>query len=200
MFVQTFLWKNSQRCSKSALISGSALILSVNICLDPRLLSTRHSEIQIRRTWVLKWGGIAQRPKTSTGAGSWPGCFNSFVKLEAGQEVNFVKGRSEQKGDLESPGFASIFTNSAPNKIKNDKSCDLFKLVSVLLSASVERVGVSRMRDFSYQSLDLSWQTHYFCTNLWICHLKLIICLTISYNLLKQVTDTYVKLLFTNQV
>ena len=64
--------------------------------------------------------------------------------------MNFVKGRSEQKGDLESPGFASIFTNSAPNKIKNDKSCDLFKLVSVLLSASVERVGVSSMRDFFY--------------------------------------------------
>ena len=29
-----------------------------------------------------------------------------------------------------------------------DKSCNLFKFVSVLLSASVERVGVSRMRDF----------------------------------------------------
>ena len=32
-------------------------------------------------------------------------------------------------------------------KIK-DKSCNLLKIVSVLLSASVERVGVSRMRDF----------------------------------------------------
>ena len=30
-----------------------------------------------------------------------------------------------------------------------DKSRDLFKFVSVLLSASVERVGVSSMRDFS---------------------------------------------------
>ena len=29
-----------------------------------------------------------------------------------------------------------------------DKSCNLFNFVSVLLSASVERVGVSRMRDF----------------------------------------------------
>ena len=29
-----------------------------------------------------------------------------------------------------------------------DKSRNLFKFVSVLLSASVERVGVSRMRDF----------------------------------------------------
>ena len=32
------------------------------------------------------------------------------------------------------------------NKI--DKSCNLFKFLLVLLSASVERVGVSRMRDF----------------------------------------------------
>ena len=31
---------------------------------------------------------------------------------------------------------------------KNDKSHNLFKFVSVLLSALVERVGVSRMRDF----------------------------------------------------
>ena len=31
-----------------------------------------------------------------------------------------------------------------------DKSCYLSKFVSVLLSASVERVGVSRMRDFFY--------------------------------------------------
>ena len=31
---------------------------------------------------------------------------------------------------------------------KKDKSRHLFKFVSVLLSASVERVGVSRMRDF----------------------------------------------------
>ena len=31
-----------------------------------------------------------------------------------------------------------------------DKSCNLFKFVSVLLSASVERVGVSRMLDFFY--------------------------------------------------
>ena len=30
-----------------------------------------------------------------------------------------------------------------------DKSRNLFKFVSVLLSASLERVGVSRMRDFS---------------------------------------------------
>ena len=29
-----------------------------------------------------------------------------------------------------------------------DKSCDLFKFVTVLLSASVKRVGVYRMRDF----------------------------------------------------
>ena len=28
--------------------------------------------------------------------------------------------------------------------------CEVLKFVSVLLSASVERVGVSRMRDFSY--------------------------------------------------
>ena len=33
-------------------------------------------------------------------------------------------------------------------KKKQDKSCNLFKFVSVLLSASVERVGVSRIRDF----------------------------------------------------
>ena len=31
---------------------------------------------------------------------------------------------------------------------KKDKSCNLFKFVSVLLSASVKRVGVSRMRYF----------------------------------------------------
>ena len=35
-------------------------------------------------------------------------------------------------------------------KKKNDKSRNLFKFVSVLLSASVERVGVSRMRDFFF--------------------------------------------------
>ena len=29
-----------------------------------------------------------------------------------------------------------------------DKSCNVFKFLSVLLSASVKRVGVSRMRDF----------------------------------------------------
>ena len=34
-----------------------------------------------------------------------------------------------------------------------DKSCNRFKFVSVLLSASVERVGVSRMRDFFYIKL-----------------------------------------------
>ena len=31
-----------------------------------------------------------------------------------------------------------------------NKSCNLFKFVSVLISASVKRVGVSRMRDFLY--------------------------------------------------
>ena len=30
-----------------------------------------------------------------------------------------------------------------------DKSCNLFKFVSILISTSVKRVGVSRMRDFS---------------------------------------------------
>ena len=37
---------------------------------------------------------------------------------------------------------------------KKDKSCNRFKFVSVLLSASVERVGVSRMRDFFTLILD----------------------------------------------
>ena len=40
-----------------------------------------------------------------------------------------------------------------------DKSCNLFKFESVL-SASVERVGVSRMRDFINRLLDLAC-THY---------------------------------------
>ena len=39
-------------------------------------------------------------------------------------------------------------------KKKIDKSRDLFKFVSVLLSASVERVGVSRMRDFFSRFVD----------------------------------------------
>ena len=35
---------------------------------------------------------------------------------------------------------------------EEDKSSNLFKFVSVLISASVERVGVSRMRDFLYKT------------------------------------------------
>ena len=38
--------------------------------------------------------------------------------------------------------------NHATFKKTEDKSCNLFKIVLVLLSSSVKRVGVSRMRDF----------------------------------------------------
>ena len=38
---------------------------------------------------------------------------------------------------------------------KEKKSCNLSKIVSVLLSASVERVGVSRMRDLKKKDIGM---------------------------------------------
>ena len=42
------------------------------------------------------------------------------------------------------------------NTQKNNKFCNLLKFVLVLLSASIQRVGVSRMRDFFYIHLKMS--------------------------------------------
>ena len=43
---------------------------------------------------------------------------------------------------------SAFLRGQSPLLVRIGKSRNLFKIVSVLLSASVERVGVSRMRDF----------------------------------------------------
>ena len=61
-------------------------------------------------------------------------------------------------------------------KKNGDKSCNLFKFVSVLLSASVERVGVSRMWDFFIKEtvLELSSNTGVACSSRNNFHLSLL--------------------------
>ena len=52
-------------------------------------------------------------------------------------------------------------------KEKKDKSRNLFKFVSVLLSESVERVGVSRMRDF----YSIFWYNKNPIVSVWYYHM-----------------------------
>ena len=63
-----------------------------------------------------------------------------YLKIERLRDLSQKKIKKKIKSRNQSKKF---------KKIKIDKSRNLFKFVSVLLSASVERVGVSRMRDFS---------------------------------------------------
>ena len=48
--------------------------------------------------------------------------------------------------------------------VRIGKSCNLSKIVSVLLSASVERVGVSRMQDFFYFKI---YKFLHYCNKEW---------------------------------
>ena len=76
--------------------------------------------------------------------------WNSFVNSDNGIFTNSKKNFAQKltatatgRGGDSPQNFLTAFFF-----FFQDKSCNLFKFVSVLLSASVERVGVSRMRDF----------------------------------------------------
>ena len=57
-------------------------------------------------------------------------------------------GRKKRGGKKQNKTTFNQATYQEKKERKKDKLRNLFKFVSVLLSASVKRVGVSRMRDF----------------------------------------------------
>ena len=68
---------------------------------------------------------------------------------------------SQKKRKKEKKIYHANYQKKKERKRKNnklDKSRNLLKFVSVLLSASVERVGVSRMRDFLLVAMTKGYQ------------------------------------------
>ena len=95
---------------------------------------------------------LARRPSTTHPSATRPSYYTrGALKTGGGCRASITHAWSRRVDASTAPFFFLSFF-----LLLLDTSCNLSKFVSVLLSASVERVGVSRMRFFSFFSFLLS--------------------------------------------